>query len=83
MVSNAEAEEVAGFIRGPIDKMVVDGECITVHYGFNEREESGLVVQLWLPGQDSSYLVTPRLRELCGEMREPLADLVAPALLLP
>jgi len=31
----------------------------------------------WLPGQVSSYLETPRLRELCAEMREPIPDLIA------
>jgi hypothetical protein len=30
------------------------------------------------PGQDSSYLETPRLRELCAEMCEPLPELVVP-----
>jgi hypothetical protein len=54
LVSSAEPEEVASFVRGLIDKIVVDGDTLTVHYGFNELEEPDLVVQLWLPGQDSN-----------------------------
>ena len=32
--------------------------------------------QVWLPGQVSGYLVTPRLKEIFQEMREPIPDLV-------
>ena len=54
LVSNAEPEEVASFARGLMDKVVVDGDTLTVHYASNELEEPDLVVQLWLPGQDSN-----------------------------
>ena len=30
----------------------------------------------WLPGQVSGYLKTPRLRELCATMQEPIPELI-------
>jgi hypothetical protein len=54
LASNAEAEEVASFVRGLIDKTVMGGDILTVYYALNELEELDLVVQLWLPGQDSN-----------------------------
>ena len=38
---------------------------------------------IWLPGQVSGYLVTPRLKELIREMREPIPSLVASGPLSP
>jgi hypothetical protein len=44
LASNAEAEEVASFVRGLIDKMVMDGDILIVHYALNELEELDLDV---------------------------------------
>jgi hypothetical protein len=54
LASNAEAEEVASFVRGLIDKMVVDGDILIVHYALNELEELdldvlGVPARAWLP----------------------------------
>jgi len=51
LVSDAEAEEVASFVRGLIDEIVVDGDTLTIHYAFKELEGPEPVAQLWLPGQ--------------------------------
>lgn len=50
LVSDAEPEEAARFASSLIDKIVVDGDTLTVHYAFSEPEEPELVAQLWLPG---------------------------------
>jgi hypothetical protein len=47
--------------------------------GSRAEAEAGPLGVVWLPGQVSSYLKTPRLRELCAAMQEPIPDLIAPA----
>lgn len=68
LVANAEPEELASLARGLIDKMVVDGDTLTVHYAFNKPEEPDLVVQLWLPGQVA--IVTLQAKGACPAVLE-------------